>query len=179
MAELTFITTAKRTILMTFKLFALLLLGTPVFAEGPCANIYIYDGTIKLTNHSTPADLFARNSIEEKIKTHDGLCFKGYVKDSPEWQAQSHQKNDVLLSYTVGTLDDGNGVGEVGKTIEVVTYDVYSWDGKLNHIVNSGPDIAWFALSRDTQRLQMWADSAAVDVVFVVALMSVDGRQAK
>ncbi len=76
-------------------------------------------------------------------------------------------------------MDDSNGVGAVGKTIEVVTFDVYSWDSKLNRIVNTGPDIAWFAISRDTSRLQMWAESAANTVVYVVALMAHDGRQAK
>jgi hypothetical protein len=76
-------------------------------------------------------------------------------------------------------LDDANGVGEVGKTIEVITYDVYSWDGKLNRIVNTGPDIAWFAVSRDTLRLQGWARGAANGVAYVVALMSRDGRNAK
>jgi hypothetical protein len=149
-------------------------------AETPCANVYIYNGTIGgLLPHASPADLFAKNSIEELLKRTNGLCFMGYVKSGPEWQAQSHQKNDLLLSYTVGTLDDGNGVGAVGKTIEVITYDVYSWDGKLNRIVNTGPDIAWFAVSRDTERLQMWAQGAANGVVYVVTLMSHDGRNAK
>jgi hypothetical protein len=149
-------------------------------AETPCANVYVYNGTIGgMLPHATPADLFAKNSIEELLKTANGLCFRGYVESGPEWQVQNHQKTDILLSYTLGTLDDGNGVGDVGKTIEVITYDVYSWDSKLNRIVNTGPDIAWFSVSRDTLRLQTWARGAANGVVFVVALMSHDGRNAK
>ncbi len=149
-------------------------------AETLCANVYIYNGTIKgVVGHSTPADMFARNSIEERVKKMKGLCLVAYVNSGPEWQAQSHQKNDMLLSYTVGTLDDSNGVGAVGKTIEVITFDVYSWDASLNRIVCTGPDIVWFAVSRDTLRLQMWADSAANNVAYVAELMSHDGRQAK
>ena len=166
----------------TILLAAVLAVGVTLaraVAETPCANVYIYNGTINGAVHSTPADMFARNSIEEKIKTRDGLCFKGYVDSGPEWQVQTHQKNDVLLSYTLGTLDDGNGVGAVGKTIEVVTFDVYAWDSKLNRIVNGGPDLAWFAVTRDTLRLQKYSRSAANDVVFVVALMAQNGREPK
>jgi hypothetical protein len=145
-------------------LFAVLAIGLRpalVVAETPCTNVYIYNGTIGgVLPHATPADLFAKNSIEELLKTANGLCLKGYVESGPEWQLQNHQKTDILLSYTLGTLDDSNGVGDVGKTIEVITFDVYSWDGKLNHIVNTGPDIAWFAVSRDTLRLQNWARGA-------------------
>ncbi len=148
-------------------------------AETACANVYIYNGTTNVDVHSTPADTFARSSIEEQIKKWSGLCFKAYIPDFEEWQAQTHQKNDVLLFYTVGTLDDSNGVGEVGKTIEVVTFEVYSWDSKLNRINGAGPNLIWFAVSRDTLRLQMWAENAAVDVAYVVHLMSQDGRQKK
>jgi hypothetical protein len=149
------------------------------YAQSPCANVYIYNATIGVAGHSTPADMFARNSIEEQVKKWKGLCFKAYVPSFEEWQAQGHHKNDVLLFYTVGTLDDSNGVGEVGKTIEVVTFEVYSWDSKLNRINGGGPNLAWFAISRDTLRLQMWADSAAANIVYVVDLMSQEGRQAK
>jgi hypothetical protein len=144
-----------RSILLT-ALLVIGLIPVQALAATLCANVYIYNGTIS-AGHSSPADMFAKNSIEEQIKTRDGLCFKGYVDSGSEWQVQTHQKNDMLLSYTVGTLDDGNGVGQVGKTIEVITYDVYSWDGKLNHIVNSGPDLAWFAVRRDAVRLQAWS----------------------
>jgi hypothetical protein len=166
----------------TTILLALLAIGlvSQTVAETPCANVYIYNGTIGgLLPHATPADLFAKNSMEESFKKASGLCFKGYVDSGAEWQIKTHLKNDILISYTLGTLDDGNGVGAVGKTIEVITYDVYSWNANLNHIVNSGPDIAWFAVSRDTLRLQMWADSAANAVVYVATLMSHEGRNAK
>jgi hypothetical protein len=169
----------KKILLPFVALLTAALTQGQAYAETPCANVYIYNGTIKVPGHSTPADLFAKNSIEEQIKAQPLLCFKGYVSSSPEWQAQSHLKNDILLSYTVGTLDDSNGVGDFGKTIEVITYDVYSWDSKLNRIVNTGPDIAWFAVSRDTLRLQTWAESAANAVAYVVYLMSQEGRKAK
>jgi hypothetical protein len=166
--------------ILVFALVGLGLTLKQASAETPCANVYIYNGTIGgMLPHATPADMFAKNGIEEMLKTAKGLCFKGYVDSGPKWQVQDHQKNDILLSYTLGTLDDGNGVGEVGKTIEVITYDIYSWDAELNRTVNSGPDIAWFAASRDTLRLQMWSESAAGAVIYVVNLMSHDGRNAK
>ena len=153
-----------------------MLLSARVFAEAPCAKVYVYNGTIQ---RPTPADLVIKNSIEEQIKSRNGLCFMGYVKYGPEWQVQAHEKNEMLLSYTLGTLDDGNGVGEVGKRIAVITYDVYSWDKDFKHIINSGPDIAWFLASNDTRLLEQYARSAANNVLFVVALMSHDGRDAK
>lgn len=146
------------------------------YAEVPCANVYIFNATF---GHASPADILAKADIEELVSRWPGLCFKGYVSSGLEWQVQNHPKNDVLLSYTLGTLDEGNGVGAVGKKIEAVTYDVYAWDSKLNHIVNSGPDVAWFAVTRDSQLLQMWAKGAANAVAYVVALMAHDGREAK
>jgi hypothetical protein len=127
----------------------------------------------------TPADLLAKNSIEEQIKTSPTFCFKGYVDSGRDWQAQTHQKTDALLSYTLGPMDDSNGVGPVGKTIEVIAYDVHAWDSKLNRTVSSGPDIAWFAMSRDSKQLEKWSQRAAAGVVYVVALMSTNGRLAK
>ncbi len=107
------------------------------FADDPCTNVFVYNATI--AGHMTPADLLAKNGIEEHLKSAHLICFKGYDDSGDDWQVQTHQKTDVLLAYSLGTLDDGNGVGAVGKTIEVITYDVYAWDKKLSRTVNSGP----------------------------------------
>lgn len=53
--------------------------------------------------------------------------------------------------------------------------------GTASSIASStqGRTVAWFGVSRDTLRLQGWARDAANGVVYVVALMSHDGRNAK
>jgi len=62
-----------------------------------------------------------------------------------EWQAQSHQKNDMLLEFNLGTLDDGNGVGEVGKHIEVVSYSIFAYDNVVGRTINFGSQLTWFS----------------------------------
>jgi len=43
-------------------------------------------------------------------------------------------------------MDDGNGVGPVGKNIEVIAYDIYVYDSRVKRIVNLGPGLEWFGI---------------------------------
>ncbi len=43
------------------------------YAEAPCANVYIYNGTV---GHASPADILAKADIERRVNTWPGLCFK-------------------------------------------------------------------------------------------------------
>jgi len=97
-------------------------------------------------NKASRADSAAISSIEKRIRNWGGLCLKGYVNSGINWQSQPHSQNDVLLSFTVGPMDDGNGVGPVGKNIEVIAYDIYVYDSRVKRIVNLGPGLEWFGI---------------------------------
>ena len=78
------------------------------FGETTCTNVYLNNSTV---NNASRADSAAISSIEKRIRTWGGLCLKGYINSGINWQSQPHNPNDALLSFTVGPMDDGNGVG--------------------------------------------------------------------
>ena len=146
------------------------------FGETPCTNVYLNNSTV---NKASRADSAAISSIEKRIRTWGGLCLKGYVSSGINWQSQPHNQNDVLLSFTVGPMDDGNGVGPVGKHIEVIAYDIYVYDSRAKGIVNVGPGLEWFGISKDDPTLILRANNIANHLVFMLATMATDGRSQK
>ena len=147
------------------------------FGETPGGtNVYLNNSTVK---DASRADSAAVVSIENRIRTWSGLCLKGYVNSGINWQSQPHSQNDVLLSFTVGPMDDGNGVGPVGKHIEVIAYDMYVYDSRVKRIVNVGPGLEWFGISKDDATLILRANNTANHLVFMLATMATDGRSQK
>jgi len=76
-------------------------------------------------------------------------------------------------------MDDGNGVGPVGKNIEVIAYDIYVYDSRAKGIVNVGPGLEWFGISKDDATLILRANNTANHLVFMLATMATDGRSEK
>jgi hypothetical protein len=130
-------------------LAATLLASMAVFSESVwakekiCSNVWIANDTVSSQVPSS-VDLLFVDRLERRLKATDGFCYRGYAKMG-EWQAQSHQKNDMLLEFNLGTLDDGNGVGEVGKHIEVVSYSIFAYDNVVNRTINFGSQLTWFS----------------------------------
>ena len=108
-----------------------------------CSNLWIVNNTVSSQVPSS-VDLLFVDRLERRLKATDGFCYRGYAKMG-EWQAQSHQKNDMLLEFNLGTLDDGNGVGEVGKHIEVVSYSIFAYDNVVGRTINFGSQLTWFS----------------------------------
>jgi hypothetical protein len=76
-------------------------------------------------------------------------------------------------------MDDGNGVGTVGKQIEVVAYEIFAWDSKYNANVTTGTALTWFAISPNEEITRRFAHDSAAEIGSTVGLMAIDGRTAK
>jgi len=159
---------------MRLIIAVLLLSSLAVASELPCANVYLSDQTPYELYPKSAADRAAVSALVERISESSELCFRGFVPDSLAWQAQSHAKRDVLIAFNVGTLDDGNGVGAIGKRIEVIAYDVYVWDSKSGRVVNTGPALQWFSTERATLRFH--AGLAADQIAIMTSMISLGGR---
>ena len=153
-----------------------LLCVCPVFAEVnlPCSNIYVNNDTI-ITDVVPVADQLVVSEIVKGLQQRNGFCYKGYVNSSTTWQAQKHDKTDVLLSFTVGPMDDGNGIGSVGKKIEVVAYSVCAYNHRVNMTVCNGGMVSWFAISTDDKVTRLRAKIITVNIIFAVGIFSSDG----
>ena len=83
--------------------------------ETPCTNVYLNNSTV---DKASRADAAAILSVEKRFRTWGGLCLKGYVNSGINGQSQPHNQNgDVLLSFTVGPMDEENGVGPAKMTL--------------------------------------------------------------
>jgi hypothetical protein len=109
-----------------------------VWAEkNACSNLWIVNNTVASQVPSS-VDLLFVDRLERRLKVTERFCYRGYTKKMGEWQAQTHQKNDMLLEFNLGTLDDANGVGEVGKYIEAVSYSIFAYDSSVKRTINLG-----------------------------------------
>jgi len=58
-----------------------------------------------------------RTVLKNSSKRQRGCALRDTSNPAQSDRLRITKKNDLLLSYTLGTLDDGNGVGAVGKGI--------------------------------------------------------------
>jgi len=161
---------------IALALFALAL-SVPAFAQSnlPCSNIYINNDTV-IADVVPVADQIVVAEIIKGLQQREGFCYKGYVNSSVTWQAQKHGKTDVLLSFTVGPLDDGNGVGAVGKKIEIVAYSVCAYNHRVNTTVCYGGMVTWFAISGDDRITRFRAyNITANNIVYAVGIFAAGG----
>jgi hypothetical protein len=170
-------TTMKLTIL---ALATFLLIGSASAQTKPlpCANVYVSNDTIVWDGVVPVADQIALSEITRAIQQDERFCFKGLITDLTAWQVQKHDKTDVLLVVSLGTLGDGGGVGDVGNKIEVVAYNVFAYDKSANATVSrGGPEIVWFAISKDDKVTRQRAHRVTVvSIVYAVGLFSNEGR---
>src|ERR1035441_3075754 len=143
-----------------------------VWAEkNACSNLWIVNNTVASQVPSS-VDLLFVDRLERRLKVTERFCYRGYTKKMGEWQAQTHQKNDMLLEFNLGTLDDANGVGEVGKYIEVVSYSIFAYDKSVNRIVNLGSQLTWFSTAHP-DRYDFYMHNVMANVVFSLNLSAI------
>jgi hypothetical protein len=78
----------------------------------------------------------------------------------------------MLLEFNLGTLDDGNGVGEVGKHIEVVTFSIFAYDSSVGRIVNLGSQLTWFSTTHPDQ-YDLYMHNVMANVVLSLKLSAI------
>lgn len=163
---------------MAYRLVALMVLLvalTPTLygQDTPCANVYLYNSTIK--GEVTPvADQVAALEIVNRLQSWSGLCFKGFLPNTAAlyaWQTSPRATTDVLVDFNVGPLPGGR--------TEIIAYDVMSYNRSVKKIVNSGPSLVWFDISRDEHLMRFRAWRAASEMMFSVAVMATEGKLAK
>lgn len=158
-------------ILVATLLASVTIFNQAVWAENKtCSNLWIVNNTVASQVPSS-VDLLFVDRLERRLKSTEGFCYRGYAKMG-EWQAQSHQKNDMLLEFNLGTLDDANGVGEVGKHIEVVSYSVFAYDKNANRIINLGSQLTWFSTTHPDQ-YDFYMHNVMANVVFSLNLSTI------
>lgn len=135
-----------------------------------CSNLWIINNTVSSQVPSS-VDLLFVDRLERRLKSTEAFCYRGYAKMG-EWQAQSHQKNDMLLEFNLGTLDDANGVGEVGKHIEAVSYSIFAYDSKVNRTVNLGSQLTWFSTTHPDQ-YDLYMHNVMANVLFSLNLSAI------
>jgi hypothetical protein len=157
-------------------LVATLLTSVSIFAqtvrgeEKSCTNLWIVNNT--LTSHvPSSIDLLFVDRLERRLKTTEGLCYRGHA-EMGEWQAQSHQKNDMLLEFNLGTLDSANGVGEVGKHIEAVSYSIFAYDKNVSRIINLGSQLTWFSTAHPDQ-YDLYMHNVMANIIFSLNLSAI------
>jgi hypothetical protein len=128
-----------------------------------CSNLWIVNNTVTPQVPSS-VDLLFVDRLERRLKSTEGFCYRGYAKIG-EWQAQSHQKSDMLLEFNLGTLDDANGVGEVGKHIEAVSYSIFAYDKTVSRIINLGSQLTWFSTAHPDQ-YDLYMHNVTASVIF-------------
>lgn len=152
----------------------LVLLATvsqPVSADKKtCSNLWIVNNTVSSQVPSS-VDLLFVDRLERRLKSTESFCYRGYAKLG-EWRAESHRKNDMLLEFNLGTLDDANGVGEVGKHIEAVSYSIFAYDSNLKRTVNLGSQLTWFSTVHPDQ-YDLYMHNVMANVVFSLTLSAI------
>lgn len=142
-----------------------------VWAENKtCSNLWIVNNTVSSRVPSS-VDLLFVDRLEQRLKATDSFCYRGYAKLG-EWQTQSHQRNDMLLEFNLGTLDDANGVGEVGKHIEAVSYSIFAYDRNAGRIINLGSQLTWFSTAHPDQ-YDLYMHNVMANVVFSLNLSAI------
>ena len=154
------------TLLMSMAIFA-----QPVWAdEKACSNLWIVNNTVTSQVPSS-VDLLFVDRLERRLKTTEGFCYRGHAKMG-EWQAQSHQKNDMLLEFNLGTLDSDNGVGEPGKHIEAVSYSIFAYDRNVSRIISLGSQLTWFSTAHPDQ-YDLYMHNVMANIVFSLNLSAI------
>ena len=160
-----------RAIRVTILLASVIFCSQSVWAENrACSNLWIANDTISSQVPSS-VDLLFVDRLERRLKATDKFCYRGYAKMG-EWQAQARQKNDVLLEFNLGTLDDGNGVGEIGKHIEVVSYSIFAYDNEVKRIINFGSQLTWFSTTHPDQ-YELYMHNVMANVVYSLNISTI------
>jgi hypothetical protein len=77
-----------------------------------------------------------------------------------------------LLEFNLGTLDDGNGVGEIGKHIEVVSYSIFAYDNEVKRIINFGSQLTWFSTIHPDQ-YELYMHNVMANVVYSLNISTI------
>jgi hypothetical protein len=77
-----------------------------------------------------------------------------------------------FFNNLLGTLDDANGVGEVGKHIEAVSYSIFAYDSKVNRTVNLGSQLTWFSTTHPDQ-YDLYMHNVMANVLFSLNLSAI------
>jgi hypothetical protein len=158
-------------ILVATLLISMTIFSQAVWAEKKtCSNLWIVNNTVASQVPSS-VDLLFVDKLERRLKSTEGFCYRGYAKMG-EWQAQSRQKNDMLLEFNLGTLDDANGVGGVGKHIEVVSYSIFAYDSNVGRSINLGSQLTWFSTTHPDQ-YDLYMHNVIANVVFSLNLSAI------
>jgi len=162
----------KRFVILVIALLAsVATFNQVVWAEKKtCSNLWIANNTVSSQVPSS-VDLLFVDRLERRLKSTEGFCYRGYAKMG-EWQAQSRQKNDMLLEFNLGTLDDANGVGGVGKHIEVVSYSIFAYDSNVSRTINLGSQLTWFSTTHPDQ-YDLYMHNVIANVVFSLDISAV------
>lgn len=151
-------------------------------ATSRCIKVFIDVQTV-VTDEEPGGKLFIshlqdRLAQSYTVATPETACLEygGIIKDANDWQVKN-SPNEALIQLSTGTIDD-DSIGEVGKHIEAISYEILTWENTRKRTINLAPALITFAVG-DLKRTDALANERATLLANLMAMSAWDSHNQK